>query len=488
MWPSSRQLPRLILALFCASAIALLWMFVSATTVAEWLSGQGRHEDVLVRADEFIVHSYQTGAQWTPYDTYRYPDGRPVPAVELKKWTAGSWPTPTTFVGPLKQFVDYANYAPHGWNYRLSLLPSTGLEPAHWYLIHDDSIEGHAYFAGYDQLTRALVGYLGKDGLVQIQPPEDRQFAIDLRRMGPGGGFTSGVAGGGHTDFRSQSYQAAHLPSLSVYLLSGDELWLADLRQGTARQLGAFPGAFDLHLAPLPPGAMDAPEKIEEHLMLRTRTEMIQLSLDGKESHHWTIPVEARDRMSFDWYNTGDGRAAVRYSLRFSPSDREDAILWLAADGSVVRREVVALRLAETQRVQAGLFAVMLPSPTMYTYMAHKFASMNLMGDPLNPGRFREVLALYLPFLLLVYGVSTALAICTHRRQTRYALPAAGLWAVFVFLLGVPGWLAYRWHRDWPLLKECGDCHRAAPRDREACAACGQLFAAPPPLGTEIFG
>jgi hypothetical protein len=89
--------------------------------------------------------------------------------------------------------------------------------------------------------------------------------------------------------------------------------------------------------------------------------------------------------------------------------------------------------------------------------------------------------------LLAVYLFSTVLAVLAYRRQKRYALPGAGAWATFVFLFGVPGWLAYRWHRHWPVLEACGECHRPAPRDRESCAACGRVFAPPPLTGTEVF-
>jgi hypothetical protein len=89
--------------------------------------------------------------------------------------------------------------------------------------------------------------------------------------------------------------------------------------------------------------------------------------------------------------------------------------------------------------------------------------------------------------LALLGVVSATLAALAYRRQTRFALPGAGAWASFVFLLGPPGWLAYRWHRHWPVLEACGECHRPAPRDRESCAACGRVFAPPPLTGTEVF-
>jgi hypothetical protein len=65
----------------------------------------------------------------------------------------------------------------------------------------------------------------------------------------------------------------------------------------------------------------------------------------------------------------------------------------------------------------------------------------------------------------------------------RFELPSAGAWAAFVFLLGVPDWLAYR----WPVLEPCGECHKPAPRERDKCASCRQVFTPPAQSGTEIF-
>jgi len=490
MWSRSDQLPRLVTAFFLACGFTMLWAMAGAMmgdTFTGWLSGPDRYEDLLVRADQFVIHSYFSGPGGMIDSSYRLANGRPVPADEVKQWTAGAWPTPTIFAGPPNHNLDYA---PHGWDYRLTSIWSSGRETAHWYLIHDDQIEGHAYFVGYDYLTKALVGFVGKDGLVELRPPEDRQFALDMRRIAPSGHYGSAVvtAGyGGHSGFGPQSYEQLHLPALTVYLLSGDELWLADLRRGMARRLGRYPAALDLKLAPLPPGAMDAPEKIEENLMLRTHTEMIKLSLEGEELKRWPIPDEARETLSFEWYDAGDDRAVVRYTRRYPERHREDVLIWIAADGSVVRHETAKLLQRGTGPMEAGFLAAVMPMPTLYTFLFYKFASVSVASGPQQFNNFAQALALYWPGLLVVYVLAALLAGLAYRRQTRYALPGAAAWAVFVFLLGVPGWLAYRWHRRWPVLADCGACHRPAPRDRETCSACGHLFNPPLLVGTEVF-
>jgi predicted amidophosphoribosyltransferase len=56
-----------------------------------------------------------------------------------------------------------------------------------------------------------------------------------------------------------------------------------------------------------------------------------------------------------------------------------------------------------------------------------------------------------------------------------------------VFLFGVPMYLGYLAHRDWPARIACPVCGQPAPRDRETCLACGEPFAPPAPKGIEVF-
>jgi hypothetical protein len=88
---------------------------------------------------------------------------------------------------------------------------------------------------------------------------------------------------------------------------------------------------------------------------------------------------------------------------------------------------------------------------------------------------------------LAVLAVGALCAVLAYRRQRRYALPNPGAWAAFAFLLGIPGWIAYRLHRAWPVLEECPACHQPSPRDREECIDCGAEFPPPPLKGIEVF-
>jgi hypothetical protein len=83
--------------------------------------------------------------------------------------------------------------------------------------------------------------------------------------------------------------------------------------------------------------------------------------------------------------------------------------------------------------------------------------------------------------------IAAVLAVLTWRRHRAYWLPWAPVWAALVFLGGIPGFLAYRFHRTWATREACPACGHVVPRDRETCALCAKEFPRPAPKGTEVF-
>jgi hypothetical protein len=106
-------------------------------------------------------------------------------------------------------------------------------------------------------------------------------------------------------------------------------------------------------------------------------------------------------------------------------------------------------------------------------------------------GDYRSALALVAQFawlpLVVVLAMGVALAWLTLRLQRKYRRPATAVWTVFIFLLGVPGFVAYWLEHRRPKLEACPECDQVVPRDRAACAACNEPFPPPAPVGTEIF-
>lgn len=361
------------------------------------------------------------------------------------------------------------------WLYRMVEL--AGDAPVSWYGVRPSAQSDLAYCVGYDKVTKDIFGYLGQKGFHRELPPREEWFPTngDLRMW-------VSIASIGNTadGARANTYKRS-LPGGVVFLASPDRIWEIFVVSRVARVLFEAPNIIDICASP----------DERSGLFVRTDSKVIAIDLEGRPRATWKIPQELQ-REDLQWYELTDGNALVQ-TLHQPGSDIHLRFFWVHHDGTISKTERVDARLGLPcgPGVEHLIWAAASPAPPTSSFISLVAVPLNAVGQgeqPDLPTAMARTLSDAWPALLAVYVLSAVLAWLTYRRQVRYALPAAGLWAVFVFLLGVPGWLAYRWHRDWPLLKECGECHRAAPRDREACAACGQLFAAPPLLGTEIFG
>ncbi|HEX5442671.1 MAG TPA: hypothetical protein VFW87_02530 [Pirellulales bacterium] len=500
-WRRWCELPRFVVATFMAFGIALPWAVVMVVVLeapVRQMADQPDQDFLQVRSDGTIV--MQTYNYVTGFNTYRYIDGkassraeienlmrllkgdpRAVSPAEVEKFNQGQWLESTWLYSGLTDDVPRYRLP---WQKRLMPFFLNKNGPA-WFLVHDGWPNGHAYFAGYESRTRQPLGYLGTSGLVGAVPPVEQQFSIDSRRWLREGGIVSSQ---GNFDYSPSQgiHHPATLQYSSLFLLSGDAVWRVDFHRQTVEMLAEFPGAMTLVSAPARP-ASDAAEgrPVSERLLVRTKSSVEMIDLKGQPLGHWGIPPEAQSKDLRCWYDLGNGRVLTNYLRRMVGNNLELELLWLNAAGDLERRQAIEKSQGGINASQVWTDAPVIPMPAVLTALF--YAAAPEVRGPEFSSTFAKTVAVFWPALLIVYVLSAALALLAYRRQRRYELPWAGAWAVFVLLLGLPGWLAYRWHRHWPTLAPCAECHRPAPRDREACAACGALFAPPPPTGAEMF-
>lgn len=484
----SAQPPRFLLALFLAFGIAPVWAIgvgMVMENVTPTVFGRGVQEYLLVRADGTAIINRKTySADRHAVDTYRTSDGRPTAidaadSLDPKRWLESRR---LASAADMPEFPHLLN----NWRWRVTLFQGRD-EQADWYLVRDNKLDGHAYFAGYHRTTYECLGYLGRAGLSAVVPPLSEQFPIDSRSVGGlGGGQMVGRSIDSHWDPMALGQTSANLPLSSLYLLSDERLWRVDLRQHNVEALAAFPGALNLSLAPAPPGFEWVGEnRADERLLVRTNDELLLTDFSGKTVERWTLPAEARSR-NLDFYDLSEGAALINVNLLRAVGDRwEHELVWLDAPDTITRRERVEIMQGGIDSDEVWTFAPALPMPAVLTaFFAASASEVRGQGYQSTIGK---AFVLFWPALLTVYLLSAGLAWLAYRRQRRFQLPAADGWAAFVFLFGVPGWLAHRWHRRWPVMARCDECHQAVPHDREACVACGAPFAPAPPTGAEVF-
>jgi hypothetical protein len=170
-----------------------------------------------------------------------------------------------------------------------------------------------------------------------------------------------------------------------------------------------------------------------------------------------------------------------------SPSE----VYWVDLNGNVTRHEKLSLPESATNHGTFLWIATgVVPSPALFTLIATVLlpAELRSRNEALDyRAALIQSLAQGWPQLVLVCLVSAILAVAVFRRHRRYSKSGSLAWAIFVFLLGVPGLVGYWLHRNWPVTERCGECGAVVPRDREMCLVCATDFPPPALKGVEIF-
>lgn len=358
------------------------------------------------------------------------------------------------------------------WSVRLA--STTAGSSVHWYLVHDGGRPGKAYGVGYDVRTKGVQGYFSRSGFVDQLPSATDWFNVPSKM-----GLSGSVVQTSDREPFAQTRQP-------IRLLADNRLWVID---GTKREVRSI-----LEVAePAVLGTIwqfDRSRPIASRVAVRTATRVIVSADDGSKQFEIPIPTDLqRDSISIS--RKPDGQVVIVSHVSSSPNGEQLAI-WLDAAGHEQRRASVPTTTLRTQDHTASnlLSLSCLPS------FAGQWALVLIGSQAFDRAHaapvsrwaaFGTMLGAFWPALLATFVIGLICALLTYRRQQRFALPGTALWTAFVFLLGLPGWVAYRWHRDWPPLGQCAECHQAAPRDRSRCTQCGARFPAPKPLGTEVF-
>ncbi len=167
-------------------------------------------------------------------------------------------------------------------------------------------------------------------------------------------------------------------------------------------------------------------------------------------------------------------------------------LFWINRKGEIQREQEVKLlgHRPAAPRSRAWGVSTLIPVPVVWLVGVVLGAPLyllqiNYLTDFASAVSF--VAGIAWPPLVVVLLIAVALVWLTLRLQRKYRRCGDVAWAGFVFLFGVPGFLAYLVEQRRAKLEACRQCGEIVPRDRETCAACEAEFAPPSRVGTEIF-
>jgi len=340
-----------------------------------------------------------------------------------------------------------------------------------WFLVLVDRSTGRACFEGYHRLSAKRVGWIGVEGFAEAPLAPDAHFSVDaaLFRTWP----TRIMLTAEQVDWKTRYFDAPNttpgqspLSKHDVVLHAGDRLFLVDLAKQTTEEL--LPGAtvFSVDSTVRPRHFLSTDSsigsedvfKLDAYIAARTADRVILLSPRTKvrEEYSLTDDLKARDfRISLPTNGSAVFQSRETISPEQLAADRRYTmdVQSVASDGGELRSEQITLQAVRTlnlsRRTQLSVLALAIPAPLLSPLLSTLQIGEE---DALSfTAAFPKALALVWPTLLVVVIVALTLAWWTDRRQRVYGLGSSVSWFAFVFLLGVPGFVAYLVHRRWPI-------------------------------------
>jgi hypothetical protein len=170
---------------------------------------------------------------------------------------------------------------------------------------------------------------------------------------------------------------------------------------------------------------------------------------------------------------------------------QEHWICWVG-DGGQSREARTTLSSPGGLLQMRGLAAPVAPAPLVLGGFVALVRTRELLEQGLAqsyPEALVRAIREFWSALAIAQLIAAGFSLLCYRRQVRYGASRweRVTWPLFVLLLGLPGWIGYRFGRTWPTIEVCPSCRVGVPRDRESCVQCEAEFPAPARRGTEVF-
>jgi hypothetical protein len=364
-----------------------------------------------------------------------------------------------------------------------------------WFFVCDRET-GRAIFEGYDVVTHRRIGFIDRNGFDAGPRDKSKGFPVS----GPlAWGPNQELLTRADFEYRYHEYELAQVrfdhhdpvrPGQWV-LQSGQQLFLVDSIARAVTELlpgtpvrSIVPASRVLPAAPDPEFPVaDASKRQFEYqkwLAARTTDRVILVNPDAGRREDYVLPPDWNDR-DFELYLPSDGtavltsQAAAGHWRDIRPGIREYDVdvASISRAGEILRQARVPLQVSyrstpPSERAQHWLPALAVPGPLPSAVLAG--VVIPWFDSRIHQTRFAGRVVVSLgetwPVLAFVTLLAIGLAWLSDRHLRAFREPRSYVWLAFVFLLGLPGYVAWYCHRRWPV-----------------------RHPAPPPVrtGTEIF-
>jgi len=357
---------------------------------------------------------------------------------------------------------------PLQWSLRISPLQvrDRNTIPSHWYLMRDARSNGGAYLVGYSAKTKQRIGFIGTAGFRTEPLPREEWFAVE--------GYSPA--------WYTNADEEGNVEGSRFALNCVSKIFVVNLETHQVQVI-----ADDL---PLPVRSIQTFARGRVwYLALLTDDALYLIEAEGQR-RVFPLPAALQGRpLDFGLRPDGGLTVAVALPQVFGSAETHDLVYVLAADGTLSEPRQVTLKSASNDNESMFLLLFGSPLPELFTLLVGDWQWKRYEGIH-SASQYAKLVWWRDRWWIFAATLEAAfLAAICYRRQSRFRFPMVQriVWAGFVFLFGIPGWIGYRHCRHWPVLEVCPSCQRPSPRNDEVCAVCGREFPAPELKGTEIF-
>jgi hypothetical protein len=339
------------------------------------------------------------------------------------------------------------------WHWRLRQFTDKRFPGIVWYFVCDAQTHGTAYFAGYESKTNECIGYLGTAGFRTESLPAGERFPFRGSERGSNRRLhaLNAIPFGQYAPIGTPAPRDLEMPWHVFVQADNNTIYKVDLAQRAVNVALQEPGirSSAILLQSHPPA--DAGRR---DLVVRTDDNIVVMNGTTNERQQFVIPAELRET-SFSWGQTTTGDLLAVWSSQLTP-ESESVSYYVAlfdAAGAISRRSDTAVSnpsLPNDLRLFLGLNA---PAPLLVDSCVGLWLPLRSWPGPRESygAALPRYLVEYWPSLVFVHALSATLAWLCYRRQKMNGASRSEqvVWSIFVFLLGLPGWIGYRYTIAW---------------------------------------
>lgn len=321
-----------------------------------------------------------------------------------------------------------------------------------WYAVEDNLDDG-LYFVAYSHDSRRVTGYMGRNGFSSEIPASNNRFRYSQKnpRTLKDRLVNTNISTTTEPDAAGGYLALSHI----IWVAEESTIWKIDLRTNEVKE---FLKDNEMRNVGLTFNMFDRRDNYKPYLYVVSGKKLVLFEPGGKELATFPLSVLPDETDLFSIGLLDEDGFFTQAEYRDEVADKITTnISIFEANGSLKRQVSLNSPMPRDSIWESGIMGLLyVPMPIAAIFMAI-----------VNPGvinRFNSTWGMervhtssdLMPWILLTTIVGLIVAWIVAQRQLKYFGRTNWFWIIVIGLCGLPGLIAYLFHRSWPSLGKDG--------------------------------